>query len=271
MVTMSYEQCSDHPYCLKQREYLMWADVPESQPWDHTFNMTKFTNDMKNMNLSVLSDMQGLSTIPRIYALLYQRTRTFATTVRSLVDKAPAMWAEAACLLIDWSVDVLRHREIGLERFLPSQRESLYWTLDDALLRICVDQWDPPEPTKSPVPQSRTSPLSACRVVPWDTASAPVRLSLLKAQELLPLWGEKELEYWGWDGAKAEWFEAGWFRRSRKFLKESTRIYEIWRTMNRWGEGQLPVELAHAIVEDVASFEGLSMGDLRVMYFPRNK
>ncbi|KAA8619046.1 hypothetical protein PtrSN002B_002017 [Pyrenophora tritici-repentis] len=228
--------------------------------------MTKFFNDMKTMNLTVLFEQQGLCTIPHIYSVLYQRTRTFAATVRSLVDRAPAMWAEAACLLVDWSVHVLRRREFGLERFLPSQRESLYWTLDDALLRICVDQWDPPKPTKS-----GTSSPSPSKANPWDTASAPIALSLSKAQELLPLWGEQELEHWGWDGAKAEWFEAGWFRRSRDFLRDSTRIHEIWRTMSRWGEGQLPAELANVIVEDVASFEDLPMGDLRAMYFPGKK
>jgi hypothetical protein len=91
---------------------------------------------------------------------------------------------------------------------------------------------------------------------------------------LLPLWGEQDLEEtlkWNrsiCEGAKAEWFEAGWFRRSRKFLNESTRIYEIWRTIRRSGGGQLPIELAYTIVEDVATFEELPTGDLRELYFP---
>lgn len=251
------------------------------------------------MNSTILADLQGLSSIPRVYAALFHRTRTFASTVRQLVAVSPGMWTQAACLLVDWGVHILRHPEIRLERFLNSQRESLYWILDDALLRICLDQWDPPHlaavPTRhkdpsgassraststssslsSPPSLSRSLSTSAARIAaPWDVATRPVRRSLAEAQHLVPLWGQQDVEEtkkWSvpaCEGAMAEWFEVGWFRRSTSFLAQSTRVYEIWRTMRRVARGQLPAELANAIVEDVAAFEKLPLGDLREMYFP---
>lgn len=222
------------------------------------------------MNTTILADLQGLSSIPRIYTTLFHRTREFAATVRHFASVVAAgSWAAAACLLVDWGVHVLRHPRVGLERFLNSQRESLYWILDDALLRICLDMWDPPREQQ------------ACqrkeRVLPWDEATDPIVRALAKAQALVPVWGQMDVdETRKWEvpvceGAQAEWFEVGWFRRSRQFLRESSRIYEIWRTMRRVGKGQLPAELANVIVEDVAAFEVLPLGDLRELYFPAEK
>ncbi|KNG52526.1 hypothetical protein TW65_00339 [Stemphylium lycopersici] len=251
-----------------------FSDPLPRTAWSPTASRNALSRQIASMNTGILADLHGLSSIPRIYTALFHRTRTFAATVRQLVKISPSMWAEAACLLVDWSVHVLRHREVGLERFLHSQRDSLYWILDDALLRICLDQWDPPQ-SQAPTPsQCTASQLPGIVAVPWDVATRPIRSALSNAQTLLPLWGEQDLEEtlkWNrgiCEGAKAEWFEAGWFRRSRKFLDESTRIYEIWRTIRRSGGGQLPIELAYTIVEDVATFEELPTGDLRELYLP---
>jgi len=241
---------------------------------------SELERDIRCMNSTILDDLEGLSTIPRLYQTLFYRTREFATTVRKLVDVEPASWAHAACLLIDWSVNVLRHKEVRLERFLHSQRETLYWILDDALLRICVDQWDPPQPTtpsshsikshKSPSSSSSSTPQAA----PWDIATRPILLALSRARGLMPLWHALDLEErerWELNclDPQGRYFDAGWFRRSTKFLHQSTRIHEVWRTLRRWGDGQLPAELANAIMEDVAKFEGLPMCDLRTQYFTK--
>ncbi|KAI4950613.1 hypothetical protein J4E91_004498 [Alternaria rosae] len=229
--------------------------------------------DIRIMNTTILADLHGISAIPQLYQMLFHRTREFAATVHKLVDVAPASWAEAACLLVNWGVNVLRHKEVGLERFLHSQRESLYWILDDALLMICVDQWDPPSSDSA---QPRTSSSSTPKLIPWDKATAPVTLALSRVQDLLPLWAGQDLQDWGKWGlersyTQAPYMTAGWFRRSTKFLHESSRIYEIWRTLRRWGGGQLPAELASVIMEDVAKSENLPMGDLRLHYFPKGK
>jgi hypothetical protein len=259
--------------------------------WSPTAATNALGRDIASMNSTILADLQGLSSIPRVYAALFHRTRNFAATVRQLVSVLPGVWAQAACLLIDWGVRVLRHPEIRLERFLNSQRESLYWILDDALLRICLDQWDPPAPVSLSQPQPQpphTTPSehTSCTwsslsgtilAVPWDVATRPITQSLSYAQTLVPLWGQQDVEETKkWrvpvcEGAVAEWFETGWFRRSRQFLKESNRIYEIWRTMRRAGKGQLPAELANVIVQDVAASENLPMEDLRQFYFPTEK
>ncbi|EMD65127.1 hypothetical protein COCSADRAFT_48684, partial [Bipolaris sorokiniana ND90Pr] len=206
--------------------------------------------DISSMNTIILADLQGLSSIPRIYTTLFHRTREFAATVRHFASLvASSSWAAAACLLVDWGVHVLRHPGVGLERFLNSQRESLYWILDDALLRICVDMWDPPgEQQQGCEKGEKVVPVR--RVVPWDEATGPILTALAKAQVLVPLWGQMDVEETRkWEvpvceGAQAEWFEVG------------------------AGKGQLPAELANVIVDDVAAFEELPLEDLRELYFP---
>ena len=163
-------------------------------------------------------------------------------------------------MLVDWTVNVLRHEKIGFERFLQGQRESIYWILDDALLHILVDQWE-----------------DEFAKMPWDKATAPICLALTKAYEMIPGWAERDLEEtlrWAVrppDYAPKEMLEDGYFKRSRKFLEHSLRIHEIWRTVRLGGKGLLPAELANVIVEDVAAFEELPIGDLRTVYFPKGK
>jgi hypothetical protein len=255
--------------------------IPALEPWPSVSNSPNNMLDrsLRSMNISTLADIQGLSAIPQIYQMLFYRTRKFAATVRELVDVAPASWAETACLLVDWGVNVLRHEEVGLERFLHSQRESLYWILDDALLSICMDQWDPPQFTTLPSShsnQSHTSSTPTSRVVSWDIATAPVQLALSRVRVLLPHWAAQDLKDWERWGLtcpdeRARYLTAGWFRHSTTFLHESTRIHEIWRTMGKWGGGQLPAELANVIMEDVAKFENLPTVSLRFHYFPKSR
>ncbi|KAF1943743.1 hypothetical protein EJ02DRAFT_342612 [Clathrospora elynae] len=211
--------------------------------------------DIDYMNYPMMCDLQGLSSIPYIYTALFHRTREFAATVQSLIKAAPTKWTEAACLLVAWSADILRHPDIGIERFLHSQRESLYWILDDALLRILMDQWDPPQP----LPQS--SPIStgpSPKVTAWDVAITPVRLALCKAQENLSEWSERDLGEMqkgvcAWKGVQKELLVQGWFKRSRTLC----------------AGGQLPAELANVIVEHVARFEEWPMVDLRGWHLPK--
>jgi hypothetical protein len=245
-----------------------------------TPNPGKVRRDIALMNSGIVADLQGLLSIPRIYHTLFHRTRKFAATVRDLAAAAPTVWAVAACLLVDWSVNVLRHRDVGLERFLHSQRRSLYWLLDDALLRICVDQWDPsnssPMPSTTLSSQSRRSSSSSTEVVPWNIVMSPITQALSSAHLLLPGWIDQDLEelrkwrYHVGDEFQADRYEEGWFGRSKKFLSETTRIHEIWRTIKLCGGGQLPVELANVIVEDVSTFERLPMGSLRDLYFSKS-
>ncbi|EUC49973.1 hypothetical protein COCMIDRAFT_22526 [Bipolaris oryzae ATCC 44560] len=256
-----------------------FAPLPHTT-WSPTAAALALTRDIASMNTTILADLHGLSSIPRIYTTLFHRTREFAATVRHFASVvASGSWAAAACLLVDWGVHVLRHPGVGLERFLNSQRESLYWILDDALLRICVDMWDPPSEQRQQkeICEREEKAREVTRVVPWDQATGPIVRVLAKAQVLVPIWGQMDVEEtrkWEvpiYEGAQADWFEVGWFRRSRQFLRESSRIHEIWRTVRRAGKGQLPAELANVIVEDVAAFEELPLGDLRELYFPTGK
>jgi hypothetical protein len=67
------------------------------------------------MNSAILADVQGLSSITRIYRYnrLFHRARKFAATVCDLADAAPTVWAVTARLLVDWSLNVFRQRYIG--------------------------------------------------------------------------------------------------------------------------------------------------------------
>jgi hypothetical protein len=124
------------------------------------------------------------------------------------------------------------------------------------------------------------------KVAPWDAATGRTREALSKAHILLPGWIDQDLEeLQNWQQNKetpfggrvnvknfrAEWFEEGCFGRLRKFLSQSIRIYEIWRTMGLCGGGQLPVELARVIVEDLANHECLPTENLRNVYSSKKK
>lgn len=227
----------------------------------------KFQSEISELNRStrfdMMCDLERLSAVSDIYHKLYHLTRRFTAIVHDLVDaallQAPCRWAEAASLLVSWSVDVLRHDTIGFEKFLLSQRGSIYWVLDDALLRICLDQWENEKPSKT-----------------WDKAITPLRLAISRAQASFPEWGDRDCEEARkWESEShytpSEMTECC-FQRSRKFLHQSTKIFELWRTMRLWGKGLLPAELANAIVEDVAKFEELHFGgELRLLFFPESK
>ncbi|CAO2655367.1 Nn.00g104310.m01.CDS01 [Neocucurbitaria sp. VM-36] len=213
-------------------------------------------------NLEVYCDAERLAEIPSIYQMLFYRTKKFADTVRALATTtaahAPYAWGGAACILIDWTLNVLRHKAVRFHNFLQSQRESIYWILDDALLHILLNQWE-----------------NDSADIPWDKATAPIRLAFSKAQALIPDWVDQELEELQiWElylTFPKESLEKDYFRRSRQFLEQSTRIHEVWRTVRMCGKGQLPAELANAIVEDVSRSEDLPTGNLRALYFPKDK
>ncbi|KAF2031145.1 hypothetical protein EK21DRAFT_27917, partial [Setomelanomma holmii] len=204
--------------------------------------------------------LEGLYAVPRIYNTLFHRTKTFVTTVQDLVaatfKHAPLQWAGAAMYIVDFSVNILISKELGFERFLHSQRESIYWILDNALLRICLDQWE--------VPASNFL---------WDEATQPLRRGLTTALKELPRWSERdkrgmpEMNHYYEESAMV--LMEHYFEKTRKFLGQSLRVFEIWRTVRMSGIGQLPNELANVILEDVFTFEKLPMGDLRQLYLSK--
>jgi hypothetical protein len=170
----------------------------------------------------------------------------------------PSRWAEAARLIVDYTVTILRSERLGFDRFLQSQRESIYWILDDVLCRICLDQWDVDEKKHF-----------------WNKTIAPINDALLLAQEKVPEWNE--LDFKGMLNTKfvseraKMLFNANYFKRTQKFLRESGRIGEILRTARMSGIGRLPLELADIIIEDVLCFERLHTDDIRSSYLSKGK
>jgi hypothetical protein len=199
-----------------------------------------------------------------MYRMLFHRTRAFVATVEELVvatiKQAPLRWAEAACLIVDYSVNVLKSERLGFERLLNSQRRSIYWILDEALLRICLDQWE-----------DRRSNVS------WDRVTTPINLALASVHEGRPGWAELDLKEFrkthveSGGVASTNPLIGGYFERTSRFLRQSIRLYEISRTVRRSGIGQLPNELADVIIKDVLEFEKLPMGDLRPIYQSKGK
>jgi hypothetical protein len=200
---------------------------------------------------------EGFLDVPRIYNELFHRTKNFATSVQDLViatgRHAPSRWADAARLIVDFTVSILRSERLGFDKFLHSQRESIYWILDDALCRICLDQWDVDE-----------------RKHLWNKAVEPIQDALLHAQEKMPDWND--LDFHGMlrfqDVAERSkvLFNINYFKRT-----QTGRISEILRTARLSGIGRLPLELADVIVEDVLRFERLHTGDLRSSYLSKGK
>lgn len=239
----------------------VWA----SETWHRTYARTdidlSWANQMASFEFMCVAE--HLAEVPRIYYALFDRTKEFTTTVRELVDvtlaHAPGRWAQAACMLISWSMNVLRHEKVGFEKFLHSQRQSIYWILDDALLRICLDQWE-----------------NARLKTPWSDMIKPLSIAFRAAEEKLSDWGEmdyEEMHKWhfvNWRPRKEELIR-GYFERSRKFVHKSARLYELWRTMKLWGKGQLPAELALIIIAEVSMSEELPQGDLRDVYLSESK
>jgi hypothetical protein len=192
------------------------------------------------------------------------RTKAFTTLVQDLVAAAPkhepSKWAEAACFIINYSVVVLKSERIGFKHFLHSQRESICWILDDALLHLCLDRWD------------------ACQIrTLWDKATETITLALSNAIQQVSEWVQRDtqaLERFGIPaetGPSAKIFTNIYFERTRGFLRDSTRVYEIWRTVQLSGIVQLPVELANVIIDDVLNFEELTPGDLQASYLSKGK
>ncbi|KAJ5020398.1 hypothetical protein J3E73DRAFT_362400, partial [Bipolaris maydis] len=223
-----------------------FAPLPPTT-WSPTAAALALTRDIASMNTTILADLQGLSSIPRIYTTLFHRTREFAATVRHFASVVAAgSWAAAACLLVDWGVHVLRHPRVGLERFLNSQRESLYWILDDALLRICLDMWDPPREQQ------------ACqrkeRVLPWDEATDPIVRALAKAQGLGAGLGA--------DGCRRDEEVGGPCLRGRPGrVVRGGLVSAVEADHEEGGEG--PVACG--------ACECVALGDLRELYFPAEK
>lgn len=241
----------------------------DERTWNRQSYWHKYGSVEKDVSLAnqmvkfeMMCDAEHLSEVPHIYHELFHRTRKFATTVKELVDAtlvhAPHKWSQAACLLVNWSVNILRHEKVGFEKFLQSQRESIYWILDDALLRICLDRWEDHK-SKSP----------------WDKTTMPLRLALSEAHENVSEWGDRDLEEmrkWttNLNPSKEEVMRC-YFKKSQMFLSKSIRMYELWRTLKLWGKGQLPVELAAPIIEDVSMFEGLPTQGFRELFSVKGK
>jgi hypothetical protein len=219
-------------------------------------------SEIRRLNLLELCNwsLEGLSDVPHIYHALFQRTKTFTNAVQDLATATmkhdPTKWAEAARLIVDYSVVILRSERLGFERLLNSQRGSIYWILDDMLLRLCLDRWE-----------------TAQALVPWDKAKAPITLALYDAKEKLPQWIELDVRNMSKlqidNAGSARHLTNDYFVRTQKFLHQSTRLFEIWRTVRMTGIGRLPAELAEPIIEDVMDFEKLPSEDLRSLFLPK--
>jgi hypothetical protein len=219
--------------------------------------------ELRRLNLLELCNwsLEEFSDVPQIYRALFQRTKAFTGTVQELATATlkhePTRWAKAARMIVDYSVVILRSERLGFERLLNSQRGSIYWILDDALLRLCLDRWENAHP-----------------LISWDAATAPVTLALSGAREKLPQWIELDVR----NMSKLQIDNVGsarnltndYFVRTRKFLYQSTKLFEIWRTVRMSGIGRLPAELAEPIIEDVMTYEELPAGDLRSLYLPKS-
>jgi hypothetical protein len=249
-----------------------WDSAPLPAEWalsrfidpPHTqIRTTRYLDqELTEANYEVMCSLEGFLAVPHIYRELFQQTKLFTATIQDMVNATmhhkPSKWAETARLIVDYSVIVLRSEHIGFDKFLHSQRESIYWILDDALLRLCLDQWEVNEEKYR-----------------WAKTIEPINLALRDAREKLSNWGEADFQAMfriqGLTEVSPKYLVARFFKQTQKFLRESTRIAEIMRTVKLSGIGQLPVELADIIIADVLEFEKLQIRDLRRAYLRKGK
>jgi hypothetical protein len=225
------------------------------------------THAIETNNLQVFHEIEG-SWPPHIYNTLFYQTKAFTRTVKDLVaatcrlglPSSSLRAAEAAYLIADFSITVLRSEKSSFHRFLNSQRSGIYWILDDALLRICPELWEDKRAGHA-----------------WDKVIHPVNFVLASAQEQLHEWAKldvtvfKETQRLSYDIPPPDTFTRGYFERTLAFLPESIRVYEIWRTVRLSGIRRLPNELANVIIADIFEFEKLPIGDLRPLYLSKGK
>lgn len=189
----------------------------------------KVSSDLHIANIQFLLDQAGYNAIPIIYRRLLHHTSIISTTVSDLARATArlglSMWAEVARLLVDYSVSIFSSEHLEIDKFLIGQRESLYGILDDALLRLCLDQWE--------VDAKRAR---------WDKAVEPINIALSLAMEKQQGWLDgylREMEKFHYHPHEPpRRLAVGYFKDSQKFLHESARVFEIERTvrLSRIGE-----------------------------------
>lgn len=257
--------------------------IPQ-QPWEiddpdarqkalRTLDDARLSRSIETTNLAINHSLEVhhhacTSGLPYSYHELFHRTKLYTATVKGLVSVLRMLGtsstnfraAETATLLVDFSSTVLRSDKIKFHYFLNSQRKGIYWILDDALLHICLDLW---EDGKSNTP--------------WDKLISPINLALSSTQEKLDEWSEIDMSMYNhlqrisYNLQEPRVFMQGYFERTLAFLRDSIRIYEIWRTVRLSGIGRLPIELANVIIMDVFESEKLPIGDLRQLYLFKGK
>lgn len=239
-------------------------DEPEAtKGWLQRRNADQFhAYTIQTANFELLCRIDGLFLVSHIYRELFHRTKIFVTTVEELVaattKQAPLRWAEAACLIVDFSITILRIEKVQFHRFLNSQRKSIYWILDEALLRICLDQWE-----------------DCISNTIWDRATQPISVAVTSAQQEQPGWAELDLkdflDFHPDAAVSVRCLMGGYFERTSAFLRESLRLYEIWRTIRMSKIGQLPNELANVVIQEIFDYEKLPSGNLRALYIRKGK
>ncbi|KAF2806390.1 uncharacterized protein BDZ99DRAFT_479647 [Mytilinidion resinicola] len=137
---------------------------------------------------------------------------------------------ELACETLVWfSISVLHRFDSPFVHILNSQRQNIYFLLDDAMLYIALEWWE-----KSAI---------------WDvwTVVKDIRLGL--------------------NAGKVEWWERGsYFAKSLEFLLESQKVFDV-RTMALLVAGhRLPPELTDQVSGYLLYHKGLPLTDVKAKH-----
>ncbi|KAF2111410.1 hypothetical protein BDV96DRAFT_582106 [Lophiotrema nucula] len=257
---------------IQPRHQQYWPRYPKTRPcpwsWNEmqelrtkSYSMFK-TRDLLS-NAAILAAFVGAATVFEQYLALITFTNEYIARIERLarleVDRL-----YAGSLLVDFTISVLREERGGLfEQLLNSQRARIYHMIDEALLRVCLDEWEN---------EDRAA-------LPWNQAIRPLARALSRATELIPSWAKAD---WA-DMARYKsccnenlsdngaWMEAVYFNRTRKMLEESLELYWVKKKIHACVQQRLPEELIDGIVQNVLAYERLPTGRLRTRYFPKGK
>ncbi|KAF2260332.1 hypothetical protein CC78DRAFT_536440 [Lojkania enalia] len=242
-------------------------DNSSYDPWRDSYcSQRLMPPELVNTNLEAYLLFNGDDLVPQQYVGLMHYTQAFVSALAQLA-RLPGGFAPATILLVDFTVTVLREQiQNFFLRLLNSQRIQIYCILDEALLRICLDEWERDDDVSGPLQ-------------PWGEAICPLAHDISSAVDMIPKWAEAESAWLArlWDikpetlAGDGSWIHQWYFARTRKFLEESMKVYSIRTRVNKCVDGRLPAELVDTIVGDVLRYYDVPTGGLRRKHLPAGK
>ncbi|KAH7138822.1 hypothetical protein B0J11DRAFT_25917 [Dendryphion nanum] len=238
-----------------------YDSIPHS-PRPLRLGLSPTETNLARQNAECYAQFSGLDQIPRIYQTLIQHTASFADSVKQLT-RLPQSFQHAAALLVDFTINVLLGPNSCFHHMLNGQRAHIYWLLDEAMLHVCLDEWEKLDDTTSWL--ESIEPLVAKLVVGIAVSGhmADENYTALLQKDMPTILSVVREDCY----SSNLWY----FEKSRRFLEESVEMYGVRSKVNGCVQGRLPREIVDIVVDEVLIHEKGVPGSLRSRYMPKGK